>query len=1046
MLRRHSSKSKPAIRHRKSTSSVRSVHLDYLDTECARRDAHTAAAEAYARGRHRSSVEPPLFPAPVPPRLRQLSRASEGLTQSRSQPARLDETGSPSGLRRRQSVRFVTRPPERTRKADRTIDYGRPDEQGRDSSVHVHQQDVDLGSKYSEAKQSPSTLLSHEQRQSEVSDDNGLAAYNEYDAPEDDVASVPLSYGQLHRSQSMVAHGNLVRPLRSSVRIESLAASLSAKDRDLPPSGAPSRTLRAPKSLSFLGSRRNGSRNESDGSVSRGQEAFAEDETCPDNLPLSRAHSPASGFSRSMSQRLTGQRQRPLRMSLRESVELPRTASMGTLATQRSSRIKGKARKASENIKSKFKTLFGRRKKSVEPQETDSRHQHGVDDHRPSSASYESDQTTNADRIGSQENDVSVSIGTTSKVASIQTVPADRLPRSHRGSLESIPGDSDMLDEGSRVTSWASSGNSTVASQQQAWSDLHRQRLSVIKENGFGIPSAPVGTQTPKTAQVDNALSGGMDSQRVYSALARRLAERQQLAQEAQALSQRMETPASDVADKDSPDMGQPACTIRRVPGSPETTPDDVEWSSALSSSGTTVLGKTRRNSEEHVCGAVSLPAKDAQESHAAESPGRGQPRSDRSSAFFGSPTYHLFRTASPYRRAIRESMKAAEAARPPTMTATGGQPRNDTFRGSSAAGLKEDDAPDADEQWAYSESSYSCADEEQERGEGEDDSSLRGSTRNSENPGAAESAESACSALEAQERRRAISSEGSVDWKIWLSANVSKLEVQASPAWSEWHGSKNNPWGTPTSREAPETSRHRRESAQIYADDDEEMGASKDGKTLADFGRPAPAEEEEVKQEAQPLKVVQPNMTRKASCQQSVRTMSWGASWALTENQAPRMDLVENESAGRVGEQGEKPPSSGPGGQRQSPSSFRPKQEVRLGDCGKAEVAPQTPERRLGVCRRAAASEARDRPLHRTRTTEGGSPYQQQRAWSVRLVRRADSGTAGREVDKSALGDNTPTTRAEHGVAANERTVDQILSSRRRRMTSSEDGGNAFV
>ncbi|KLU92074.1 hypothetical protein MAPG_11021 [Magnaporthiopsis poae ATCC 64411] len=1046
MLRRHSSKSKPAIRHRKSTSSVRSVHLDYLDTECARRDAHTAATEAYARGRHRSSVETPLFPAPIPPRLRYLSRASEGLTQSRSQPARLGETGSPSGLRRRQSVRFVIRPPERTRKADRTTDYGPPEEQGRDDLVHVHRQEMDLGSMCSEAKQSPSTLLSHEQRQSETSDDNGLAAYDQYDAPEDYVESVPLPYRQLHRSQSMVAHGDLVRPLRYTLRTESFATSLSAKDRDLPPPGAPSRTLRAPKSLSFLGSRRNGSRNESDGSVSQGQEGFAEDEACPDNLQLSRPHSPASGFSRSMSQRLTGQRQRPLRMSLRESIELPRTASMGTLATPRSSGIKGKARKASENIKSRFKTLFGRRKKSVEPQETDSRHQRGTDDHRPSSASYESDQSIVADGIGSQDNNVSVSIGTTSRMASIQTVPADRLPRSHRGSLESIPGDSDMLDEGSRVTSWASSGHSTVASQQQAWSDLHRQRLSVIKENGFGVPSAPVGTQTPKTAQAVNASSGGMDSQRVYSALARRLAERQQLAQEAEALSQQMETSAGTIADTDSPAMGVPACTIRRVPGSPETVPDDVEWTSALSSSGTTVLGKTQRNSEEHVFGAVSLPAKDAQESRAAQSPGRGQPRSDRSSAFFGSPTYHLFRTASPYRRAIRESMKAAESTKPPTLTAVGGQPWNDTFVGSSAAGLKEDDSADADEQWAYSESSYSCTDEEYERGEGEDGSSMHGSSRNSKTLGAAESAESACSALEAQERRRAISSEGSVDWKTWLSANVSKLEVQVSPAWSEWHGYKNNPWGTPTSREAPERSRHRRESAQICADDDEEMGASKDGGALADFGRSAPVEEKETKQEAQPLAVVQPNMTRKASCQQSVRTTSRGASWALTENQAPRMGLAENESARQVGEQGQKPSSSGPGGQRQSPLSSRPKQEARLGDCGKAEVTPQTPERRLGICRRAAASDARARPLNRTRTTEGGSPYQQQGAWSVRLVRRADSGTAGRAVDKSTLEDNTPTTRVEHGIAANKQTMDQILSSRRRRMTSSEDGGNAFV
>ncbi|EJT74429.1 hypothetical protein GGTG_08270 [Gaeumannomyces tritici R3-111a-1] len=1033
MLRRHSSKSKPAIRHRKSTSSVRSVHLDHIDTECARRDAHTAATEAYARGRHRSSVEAPLFPTPVPPRLRQLNRTSEGLTHSWSQPAHLDETGSPSGLRRRQSVRFVVIPPERARKTERTTDSDRLGEQERDHSVHNDQQEVDLGFICGETKPPPSALSPHEQRLSETYIANGPVACDHYDTPVDD----PSSYHKIHRSQSMIAHGSLIRPFRSRVRPESLAASTGGKDGELPPSGDPGRALRAPKSLSFLGSRRIGSRNESDGSVPQDQDGFARDEMCLGTLQISRPHSPSSGLGRSISQRLTGQRQRPLRMSLRDSVELPLTASMGTIPTPRSVGIKGKARKASENIKSRFKTLFGRRKKSIEHNETDSRDEHGTDDHRPSSASCESGVSTSADRMGSQENDMPFSIGTASRVASIQIVPVDGLPRSHRGSLESARGDSDVPDDGSRVTSWASSGLSTVASQQQAWSDLHRQRLSVIKENGFGVPSAADGTRTPTAATVANGPKCGIDSQRVYSALAKRLTERQQLAREAQVLGQSSESFDDGIADTDISGTRLTAYTIRRVPGSPDTAHNDAEWSSALSSSGNTVLGSRRRqSSEDNVFDAAPPPAVDARESHAAESPGRGQPRPDRSSVFFGSPTYHLFRTASPYRRAIRESMKTADSTR--SATVAGRQHRNNALAGSSATGV-EDEAQDADEQWAYSESSYSCAEEEYERGEGDDSGSLRVSRRNSRTPGAAESSSSA---LETQERRRAISSEGSVDWKTWLSANVSKLEVQASPAWSEWHGSRNNPWSTPTSREAPEKGRHMRESAQIYADDDEDTGVGKDGKTQVGFGRPAQGEEE-ARQEAQPLTVVQPNMTRKASCQQSVRTMSRGASGALAENKAPRTDVVEDESARQVGEQDEKPQSSGPDGQRQSPSSPRPGRGVRLGDCGKAELCPQTPERRPGVCRRAAESEARARPLHRTRTTEGGSPYQQQGTWSVRLVRRAGS---GREVDRSALGENTPTTRAENGAGAGQQTMDQILSSRRRRMASSEDGGNAFV
>ncbi|KAJ0123056.1 hypothetical protein J7T55_011519 [Diaporthe amygdali] len=105
MLRRHSGKSKSDLHRRKSTTSVRSVHLEHIDAAIAQRDARTAAMEAFSRAQGRLSAESSLFP-PQPASTSKANQSPGGLSRVDST-ASLRSEDKRQGPGRRQSVRFV---------------------------------------------------------------------------------------------------------------------------------------------------------------------------------------------------------------------------------------------------------------------------------------------------------------------------------------------------------------------------------------------------------------------------------------------------------------------------------------------------------------------------------------------------------------------------------------------------------------------------------------------------------------------------------------------------------------------------------------------------------------------------------------------------------------------------------------------------------------------------------------------------------------------------------------------------------------------------
>lgn len=189
-------------------------------------------------------------------------------------------------------------------------------------------------------------------------------------------------------------------------------------------------------------------------------------------------------------------------------------------------------------------------------------------------------------------------------------------PQSRRGSLESIEAEA-LQGEGerSRVTSWADSSTCTGATSQHHEGDWSKQRLSVIKEAGSHGSST---LHLSKVSANAHRLRSASDNKRVYSALARRLDE---MSKEEHSHPSRTESVTSHLTDK----------TIRRV------SQDDVFVDS--------------HETDKEQGKATAKP-----------SSGRASPRalSTRSSAFFASPSNHLFRTQSPYRKALQQSISQA--------------------------------------------------------------------------------------------------------------------------------------------------------------------------------------------------------------------------------------------------------------------------------------------------------------------------------------------------------------------------------------------------
>lgn len=667
--------------------------------------------------------------------------------------------------------------------------------------------------------------------------------------PRDEAASLS-SYGKLRKSKSMYApsitkiptysldnsdHSDVFNGWQTTSRYSSFA---KKENEPIWSSGGPS--LRAPKSMAFLPHGREGSmsrlniRNSHETSDELTRNGFYEPQGS-----LSRLKSRPSSFFRSsykQSPNLTAF-PKSLRSSSNNTTVLSPASLYGSNTPsgiyQKQPTLRTTARKISKSLKSKIKGLFGRPKSTDQGFDQAGYHTPERDD---DGSCYESQSTEQA--RSSQE--ASMYQGP-SRIPSFHAVPVSEQLKSRQGSFASVQmEDCPPSDDKSRVTSWTDSTAATINHQARSanWS---RQYASAPEE--AEMRTLPLSHNQASTSHRGPTVN----SQRVYSALIKRLQETKQ--RQSQSLGENHAT--LDVTEADSP---QSNTTIRRQPrwiryeGSANTIrhvqeEDDVfldradktetsRSSSAFSNSvirGHEPSGSPQKSlsrdaySSAGIDGDYSAPSgQNVAEQQVALEPQKSL-ISSRSSAFFASPTCHLFRTTSPYRRALQATMKATQANERPQTPGT-------KYLGSlSALSLptrrSSTDGSDDDERMAYAESVYSNSSEK-----------IPSPSKSIKQTPAEKDHGDVTIFLPVETQRpsfslssrhaREVSSSSSIEWKTWLSANVSKLETSSTTLRTDFPEEPSS---------SPRHPKHIREKTEIEPEGGDFFGASLPLRVAAD-------------------------------------------------------------------------------------------------------------------------------------------------------------------------------------------------------------------
>ncbi|KAK0105306.1 hypothetical protein ONS95_004311 [Cadophora gregata] len=527
MHRRNSTK---GLDRRKSTSSVQSKH-ESIDPGLARHQAHAAATLAFARAQERKSADTGHSGGG-------LSRSNTGKVEQADRSAPAQQTnavdhGDRPHIRRQHSVRFVgptgihrsqslgtraTQNPIQKKLSNATL---RPMAITTNAPVPAAYRPPSRSSSIGKASVRGGTVDQY------VSGD----AFDEYYTREDDVASTPSSYRRIRRSKSMFSplrapnvfytNGTPDRPESSYV------GSRTAASYSQTPSTQPRNTaLRAPKSMSFLRSRRDQTQSDrNDTAVQLARDRFFRD------AEQQRLREQPSFLFRSKAQKQEKPFRKSVRTSSTNSYGFPIASSNQTLIAKEHG-LKDVARKASKTIRNKLKRVFGRSSKDEEPitipnQQVDARETHV----RQYNGGCKATEETISDIPRPDEASLS---RVASRVPIIHTASSNQQLRSNAGSIKSFES-----DDKSRVTSWTSVGANTVvgpSTKAQLEREQH-QRLSIINEVGSHVPSSsfrrsrlanqfsayPVVHRPSKSA--GHIPAPTVDSARVYSALMKRLDE-----------------------------------------------------------------------------------------------------------------------------------------------------------------------------------------------------------------------------------------------------------------------------------------------------------------------------------------------------------------------------------------------------------------------------------------------------------------------------------------------------------------------------------------
>ncbi|KAL5618038.1 hypothetical protein FOVSG1_000260 [Fusarium oxysporum f. sp. vasinfectum] len=781
MLRRNSSRKKnrrPLSRSKSTNSVARSPirDLESINPARAERDANIAAVVSYQRAQDRDSSEG--MPLPRDPASFYPDRSDGTGSVIRHSLERTDSALSVHGssnIARKKSVRFTGPLAHPRRNFASRANGGRDSPTKATSAIHA----------FGNANVRPSSTLSfHKERPDNFS---LTRRYLEMLQPPDtcykpeEAASMAASYKKVRKSRSMVTSSHAETGTISSKTWSVRARQPPTVPRRLPTNSEneplkdaipPNASLRASTSMGFLKTRRRlaASRSSSraddhDLAVQLARERFRQIQEqdakkCQSSSLLRPKHTQSEGS--------------PFRKSMRNSSNNTAVSTISTISGSKQRGIRKTARQVSHGLRSRLRGLFGRGKSSEDS-----------DQHENEQVAVEKDSDAESClQIGDAESTEEASMfQVTSHVPSLHDVPSNQQLRSRKGSVESFgDGDQHIPDDKSRVTSWTNSMTNTVTSHG-TFGDWDRQRLSVIKENGTHIPSSVRSIEYLEQQTRDMIADMSVDSERVYSALMERLARKEPTDRVMQSQPGSVKSRRTNTGDNDGQSINRQwdCSTIRCV------RPDDP---SSRSSSSTTKVPDYENKHQpqtghtstvEHTAALNWSDDRTHSESEHTSVLLQGlEPHktiTQRSSAFFASPSCQSFRSPSPYRRALRASQMNSED-------------EQGAFQGSrylhSLSTLclptRQDSSPSSgkDLQVGDTESVYSCA--------GDDVNPVHSASENTvgqnkaciyNDPGPPSEVPDR---LSYRQHQRDTSTASSVEWKTWLSSKVSQLEASLTP------------------------------------------------------------------------------------------------------------------------------------------------------------------------------------------------------------------------------------------------------------------------
>ncbi|KAI0453368.1 hypothetical protein F5B21DRAFT_525923 [Xylaria acuta] len=807
-MRRRNSTNPRRLDRRKSATSVKSVHLEHIPPETAERDAQVAATQAFARARARSATDSNLSLWPPPryggPNGSTLGSPLHSKTRSEETP-----------VRRQQNIRFVQpRPPNLA--PNTTMAQSTPPSCTSSASKHVASVDVDPRSPSSV---SASGIVSATKG---AAGDyiNTLFTSDECYTPQDNIASMPSSYRKLRKSRSMFTNRATVagpehpNPTKSSASTNQLPLPASSYLRHL--RGAeniPPRGLKAPKSMSFLRDMRGsfvaGFKSEGDGTqfISTNGHNRNQDRTNHNLRPK-----PSNIFT-SKASRSDGVFRKSMRDTSNDTVWMDGKAA-------KDGSLRYKARRVSEGLKHKLKNLFSLGKGDTDGTGLPLQHVDAQKSHIFGFGDLQHEIDDKLLRVSSV--DQAALSHVTSGMPSLHAVPSYQQLHSRQGSMESLQSERKTSDDRSRVTSWSNSDTNTVITHSSCREERERKRLSIINEHGAHVCSSSAqfvtiseqsNASTTSLHQPVQAAPGAVDGRRIYSALMKRMD------QSRQALTNSLERQSSedDVVQLGTVPRRKSSLRLRRlgrdaaatiryvIPESesesespkandkPYTKDKQISPSAYNPKSSQPTPNSAKAEEERQVYPAPTsiFPAEDVLSKDmdneilsapsVKEAPPLIQTLSSRSSAFFGSPTRHLFRSQSPYRRALQDRMHTTPTEQPikspdfnPWIRSLSNLPNLQLQRSSTYGS-------DADIKLQYTESIYSTNTEDGQTRRQSLLSVIEDFPRPRSTHGDATifvdqpAYDKRSSSL--PPKQRVSSSSSSVEWKMWLSSNVSKLE-----------------------------------------------------------------------------------------------------------------------------------------------------------------------------------------------------------------------------------------------------------------------------